>query len=196
MQEQGLETISPTYMTNELVETVTQKIVPISTFIGGFPFASSGFNDGTGYYLGKDKNGGLVILDTWLRGGDRTNSNMVITGIAGVGKSTTVKHIMLSEYMKGTKIVCVDPESEYKYMCKKLNGDWINAGGSENSIINPLQIRPAPMDLDEEENQNLRLYDSVKNQDNGISDMALHIKNLEIFFQLYIPSLNDMQKLF
>ncbi|MFR5861917.1 MAG: hypothetical protein ACLUES_09735 [Flavonifractor plautii] len=27
------------------------RIVPMSTFIGGFPFASSGFNDGRGYFL-------------------------------------------------------------------------------------------------------------------------------------------------
>lgn len=29
-------------------------------------------------------------------------------GVAGIGKSTVVKHIMLSEYMKGTKILCID----------------------------------------------------------------------------------------
>lgn len=64
------------------------------------------------YYFAKDSNGGLVILDTWERGNDRTNSSFVIMGVAGIGKSTVVKHIMLSEYMKGTKILCIDPESE------------------------------------------------------------------------------------
>ena len=29
---------------------------------------------------------------------------------------------------------------------------------------------------------------------NGMSDMALHIKTLEIIFSLYLPSLTDMQK--
>lgn len=29
--------------------------------------------------------------------------------------STVVKHIMLSEYMKGTKILCIDPESEVRH---------------------------------------------------------------------------------
>ena len=50
-----------------------------------------------------------MILDTWERGNDRTNSSFVIMGVAGIGKSTVVKHIMLSEYMKGTKILCIDP---------------------------------------------------------------------------------------
>lgn len=60
--------------------------------------------------LGGDSSGGLIVLDTWKRGNDRSNTNMVIMGVAGVGKSTDVKHIALSEYMKGTKLIFIDPE--------------------------------------------------------------------------------------
>ena len=42
----------------------------------------SGFNDGTGYYFARDIDGGLIVLDTWKRGNDRTNSNFVIMGTA------------------------------------------------------------------------------------------------------------------
>jgi hypothetical protein len=47
---------------------------------------------------------------------------------------------------------------------------------------------PAPSDEDNETN---RLY---LDDGNGMGDMVLHIKNLEIFFNLYIPSLTEMQK--
>ena len=104
LQKESLQNISPTFPAIGKVEEIIQRIVPMSTFVGGFPFASSGFNDGTGYYFAKDNSGGLIIVDTWKRGGDRTNSNMVIMGVAGVGKSTAVKHIALAEYMKGTKL--------------------------------------------------------------------------------------------
>lgn len=66
-----------------------------SSWIGGFPFSSSGFNDEVNYYFAKDTNGGAIVLDLWKRGGDRTNSNVVITGTAGVGKSTVAKHLIL-----------------------------------------------------------------------------------------------------
>lgn len=167
-----------------------QKVVPFSTFVGGFPFSSSGFNDGEGYYFAKDTSGGLVIVDTWKRGGDRTNSNFCVMGNSGVGKSTAIKHILLSEYMKGTKIIVVDPESEYKNMCLNLRGDWINAVGGSKGMINPLQVRPSPKD-DEDETEENRLY---HDEGYGMNDLALHMKNLEIFFSLYIPSLTDMQK--
>lgn len=185
--KQALSNMKPkldNYVFREWVDAA----IPMSTFVGGFPFASSGYNDGRGYYFAKDSNGGLVILDTWERGNDRTNSSFVIMGVAGIGKSTVVKHIMLSEYMKGTKILCIDPESEYKDMCRNLNGSWLNAGGGKNGRSNLLQIRPAPRDDDDETD---KLY---TDEGNGMSDMALHMKTLEIEFSLYLPSLTDMQK--
>ena len=156
LQKESFRHISPSFPTNAKIESILQKIVPISTFVGGFPFASSGFNDGEGYYFAQDTSGGLVIVDTWRRGGDRTNSNFVIMGNSGVGKSTA-KHIILSEFMKGTKILVVDPESEYKDLCFNLNGDWINAVGGSAGMINPLQVRPSPRD-DEQEKEADRLY--------------------------------------
>ena len=157
LQKESFRHISPSFPTNAKIESILQKIVPISTFVGGFPFASSGFNDGEGYYFAQDTSGGLVIVDTWRRGGDRTNSNFVIMGNSGVGKSTAIKHIILSEFMKGTKILVVDPESEYRDLCFNLNGDWINAVGGSAGMINPLQVRPSPHD-DEQEKEADRLY--------------------------------------
>ena len=196
LQKEGLEHMSPTYPINGKIAAIIERIVPLSTVMGGFPFASSGFNDGTGYYLARDSMGGLVIVDTWKRGEDRTNSNMVITGVAGVGKSTIVKHIAEAEYMKGTKLIFIDPEREYKDLCDNLNGDWINTAGGKGGRLNPLQIRPAPRDDDSNES-NDRSAGATEplytDEGNGMGDMALHIKNVEIFFKLYLPDLNNMQ---
>ncbi len=185
LQKEGFKQVSPFYTDDEDIEGITQRIMPLSTFIGGFPFASSGFNDGSGYYFAKDSSGGLVVVDPWKRGGDRTNSFFVITGVPGVGKSTKVKDIITSEYMMGTKIIIIDPHREYIELCHNLNGDWINAAGGSKGKINPLQIRYSPIDGDKEEE---KLYED---DENGMGDMALYIKNLEIFFKLYIPSLTD-----
>jgi len=187
LQKEGFKQMSPFYTTENKIEQITQRILPLSSFIGGFPFAASGLNDGEGYYFGKDNSGGLIVIDPWKRGGDRTNSNMVIMGVAGVGKSTTIKHIILSEYMRGTKILIIDPESEYKELCKNLHGDWINCGGGSKGRINPLQIRPVPTDDEDEAGEHL-----FSDEGNGMGDMALHMKTLEIFFNLYKPSLTDM----
>ncbi|MBK5261907.1 MAG: hypothetical protein JJE17_04935 [Peptostreptococcaceae bacterium] len=185
LQEQAFKSVSPYHTIDDSISEVLKRIIPMSSFVGGFPFSSSGYNDGTGYYFGRDNAGGLVILDPWKRGNDRTNSNFTIMGVAGVGKSATIKHIALSEYMKGTKIIFIDPEREMRDLCLALDGDWINAGGGSNGKINPLQIRPTPVDDDDKYYQD---------EGNGMGDMAIYIKNLDIFFSLYLPSLSDKQK--
>ncbi len=180
LQKQCYQMISPAYPINTDIEEIVGRVVPLSTFCGGFPFASTGFNDGNGYYLGKDVSGGLVILDSWKRGEDRTNTNMTIMGVAGVGKSTAVKHIALSEYMMGTKIIVIDCEREYKELTEYLDGDWINCAGDVSGLINPLQIRSSPQG----------------EEDKGMGDMALYLKTLDIFFSLYLTKLNDKVRAF
>ncbi len=181
LQEQGLKNSTPYYTIEKAVEEVLKRVIPMSSFVGGFPFSSNGYSDGTGYYFGKDSSNGLVILDTWKRGDDRTNTNFTIMGVAGVGKSTIVKSIIISEYMKGTKVIMIDVEREYKDLCENLGGDWINTGGG-NNIINPLQISPSNLD------------DEDRAEEGGVGDLALHMKTLEVFFALYFPSLTDKQK--
>lgn len=188
IQKEGFKQLSPFYANEKKVNNIINRPVPLSTFVGGFPFASGGYNDGIGYYFAKDSSGGLVIIDPWKRGEDRTNTNFVFMGIPGVGKSTAIKHIAISEYMRGTKLIFIDPHREYKNLCRELNGDWVNAGGGSNGKINPLQIRTSPKDTEDEID---KLYED---EGHGMGDVALYIKNLEIFFKLYIPSLTDRQK--
>lgn len=178
LQENGFKQLSPFYTSDEKVENIINRPVPLSAFLGGYPFASSGYNDRKGYYLAKDSLGGLVIVDPWKREADRTNTNFAIMGVPGVGKSTAIKHIVLSEYMRGTKLIFIDPHREYKELCKNLEGDWINAGGSKDARINPLQIRISPRDEDDEKMK-------------GMPDMALFINSLEIFFKSSIPDITN-----
>lgn len=192
MQKHAMQHVAPFYVENPLLSEVSNRVMPLRTFVGGFPFSSSGYNDNQGFYVAKDAQGGLLILDFWKRENDRTNSNFVIMGIAGTGKSTSVKHIVLSEFMMGTKLIFIDPESEYKEMCKQLGGTWINAGGSAKGRVNPLHIMPVPKNEDPEETEINRYYDI--DEGNGLGDLALYLKHLEIFFSIYKPSLTDLQK--
>ena len=155
LQKEGFQQISPTYPKNKQISEITSRAFPVSTFVGGFPFASGGFSDGSGYYLGKDSNGGIMLIDLWKRNQQRPNSNLTIIGGSGSGKSTAIKHIIASEYAHGTKIIVIDPEGEYKEMCHNplFNGDWIDVAGGRGGLINPLQIRPVPPDEDDSDNK-------------------------------------------
>jgi hypothetical protein len=114
LQKSAYQAIAPYHVMPDEVGNVCRRNVPLSTFLGGMPFASSGLSDRDGFYFAKNAQGGLVVIDPWIRGDDRTNGNFVVLGVAGVGKSTAVKSLILSEFMFGTKIIYIDPEREVK----------------------------------------------------------------------------------
>ncbi|HBT48677.1 MAG: VirB4 components-like protein [Caldanaerobacter subterraneus] len=182
-QEEGLKAVAPFCTLPDEVKEAGARNMPAETVAASFPFTASGINDGTGVVLGKDRDGGLVLVDIWKRGGDRTNSNWTILAKPGAGKSFTAKMLLLREYMQGSRIIIIDPEREYKDMCHRLGGVWINCTGGEGKI-NPFQVRLRPVEEEEEEKQNTSFQ----------SPLALHIQTLRTFFSLYLRDLTDTEK--
>lgn len=72
-------------------------------------------------------------------------------------------------------------------MCKNLGGNWINTVGKNGKMINPLQIKPVPLDSEDEE------IPGYKDEGNGLGAMALHIQNIRPFFHLLFPEITHNQ---
>lgn len=187
-QGQALKVIAPYGIPDEVVSNMGERNMPLNTFLGGFPMANPGIYDDGGYYLGKTTNNKLVILNQWLRNKDRTNSNWVILGVPGVGKSTALKTILAKEFAFGCKIIMFDPEEEYVDVTKHpdVNGNVVDCGGGVKGRINPLQVRSAAKITEEdlEEGENLEDFFDYGDADDS-SDLALHIQQLRVFFSLY-----------
>ncbi len=171
--KEGFKSVAPYFTIQENLNSYFRRNILTTTFTGGFLFNKNTFIDKKGYYLGINEKGGIVIFNLWQKDSDRTNSNMVIVGSSGSGKSVAVKHIAYNE-IPNSKILVIDPENEYSYLCENLGGKIINCNGGENGgILNPLQIR-----IDREENTN---------------SLALHFQFLRTFFSILYPSLQDME---
>lgn len=185
-QEDALKAVGPFCMLPQTIKDLGSRNMPSSTLAAAFPYSSASLNDGKGFVLGLDSSGGIIILDMQMRGDDRTNSNSVTMGVPGVGKSTTVKHILINRWGLGSKIIIIDPEREYKDLCENLGGQWINCGGGVGGRINPLQVKEAPKDENDEE---IPLY---KDTGKGIGPLALHFQTLRTFFKLYFRSVDEI----
>ena len=171
--KEGYKSVAPYFTIQENLNNYFRRNILTSTFTGGFLFNKNTFIDKQGYYLGINEKGGIVIFNLWQKDSDRTNSNMVVVGSSGSGKSVAVKHIAYNE-IPNSKILIIDPENEYSYLCENLGGKIINCnGGEKGGILNPLQIR-----IDREENTN---------------SLALHFQFLRTFFSILYPSLQDME---
>lgn len=171
----GFKAVAPFFTIQEELSEYFRRNILTSSFTGGFLFNTNTFIDRHGYYLGINQNGGIIIFNIWHKDSDRTNSNMVVTGSSGSGKSVAIKHLIYNE-IPNSKILIIDSEDEYTYLARNLKGKIINCGGTMTGhILNPLQIR---VNKDDEDDLNL---------------MALHFQFLHTFFEILFPSLTDIE---
>ena len=187
-QEEALTAAGPWALLPDAVGRAGGREMPAETAAAAYPFVAAGCNHGSGSLWGRDEGGGLVLLDRWQppEGSGIANANVNILGTSGGGKSYAAKVQILREFALGARVLIIDPEREYRGLCRACGGSWINAAGGE-ARINPLQvIGPADTDPDGEP-------DSPAGAGRGA--LALHLqRRLKTFLSLYLPSLDDLER--
>lgn len=138
-----------------------------------FPFISSALQDVRGFYLGYNQY--PVFTNFFMRNSERVNSNMIIIGKSGSGKSFATKTLLTNFAADNTRIFILDPENEYERLCKNLGGKLIDVGSSVNGIFNPFHI-----------------YTSLE-ADEGLEDDSFnaHLQFLEQFFKVILMGINS-----
>lgn len=171
----GFKAVAPFFTIQEDLTEYFKRNILTSSFTGGFLFNTNTFIDEKGFYFGINQNGGIIIFNIWHKDADRTNSNMLVVGSSGAGKSLSVKHLIYNE-LPSSKILIIDSEDEYTYLAKNLKGKIVNCGGSNTGhILNPLQIRAS------------------KDDGEDMNAMAIHFQFLHTFFEILFPSLTDIE---
>ncbi|MGY6172627.1 Mbov_0397 family ICE element conjugal transfer ATPase [Candidatus Mycoplasma pogonae] len=123
----------------------------------GFPFTFENYNDGNDFILGMS-NKNPVILDIWKRNRKHINSNLVIFGKSGSGKTTAMmKFILDNKINQKAQVIVIDPQREYQNLAKLPNSTWIDLGTGKTSL-NPLEIT---FSLTEENDKNLLLNNEI-----------------------------------
>ena len=125
-----------------------------------------------GIRLGKS-DGVPVFVDFFRRDSERVNSNMVIVGKSGSGKSYATKSLLANLAAEDSKIFILDPENEYTELARNLHGKFINVGNAQNGRLNPFHIITA-LDDDEAGGDCANSY-------------ATHLQFLEEFFRQILP---------
>lgn len=176
-QERAYKMCLPT-MYNELQKQFGLP-VPMLTTASSFPFIFQNLqDDGDSLMLGYDSLGSLLFFDLWKRTPKRNNSNAVIVGKSGSGKSTLIKKLVRGTWCRGSKVIIIDPEREYRDLCKAVGGAWIDAGTGIAGMINPLEVRHGADEFDEETQQNTS------------NDLSRHFQTFRTFIKYYLQDLN------
>lgn len=174
-QKEGFLSVSP--MGVNMFSDLYERVLPASSVANLYPFNFSGKTDPRGFYIGKEKFGTNVILDLDRRADDKTNSNVLILGNSGQGKSYLMKILLCNIRESGKKLILLDPEAEYKDLCDNLGGCYIDFMTGEFKI-NPLEPKSW--------NDNPEDYDATSPQAfKRVTKLSQHIAYLKDFFRTY-----------
>ena len=168
----------------------TLRGMPTSTLAAAFPFISNSLQDPNGIYLGDNEY--PVFVDFFKRDRERVNSNMMIIGKSGSGKSYATKTLLTNLAADNCKIFILDPENEYKALTKNLGGKFIDVGSSLQGIINPFHIITS-LDASEDEKEELdENGEPIFKEKESVDDsFAQHLQFLEQFFRVILEGINS-----
>lgn len=149
-----------------------------SSLAAVFPFVRTYVMDEGGILLGENKNNNYpFIFNLWKRGNLYQNSNGMIIGKSGSGKSYFLKNLILNEWANNTRVIVLDPEAEYLALTRNLYGNIIDVGNAKEGRINPFHIY------------------KVLSEDGTSADPVItfntHLKMLESFFKIVLVGANS-----
>lgn len=169
----------------------TKRGIPTTTLAASFPFISNSLQDVNGMYLGDNEY--PVFVDFFKRDRERVNSNMMVIGKSGSGKSYATKTLLTNLAADNCKIFILDPENEYKTLTKNLGGKFIDVGSSLQGIINPFHIITS-LDASEDEKVEYDEYGEVVEKEiveNVDDSFSQHLQFLEQFFRVILEGINS-----
>ena len=144
-----------------------------------FPFVSQRVSDVGGANIGYI-DGSPAIFDFFKRDSTHVNSNMMIIGKSGSGKSYFTKVLLSNLAADNSKIFILDPENEYGNIVSSYSGKRINLANSKDGRINPFQVVQIINDSEDSDEK-----DDVK------YCIAQHLQFLESFFALIFDGLSS-----
>ena len=147
--------------------------IPSNTLAASYPWIFAHVSDPNGIRLGSEE-GVPVFIDFFRRDSERVNSNMVIIGKSGSGKSYAAKSLLTNLAADDAKIFILDPENEYSELAENMHGKLINVGNAQYGRLNPFHIITA-LDDDEESSETVS------------GSYATHLQFLEEFFRQIMP---------
>lgn len=145
-----------------------------SIIASSFPFVSNAILDKNGILIGENKL--PTFVNFFRRDEERVNSNTVIIGKSGSGKSYCTKTLLANLASDNAKIFILDPENEYGNLAENLDGRVLDVSSSKYGRINPFHIITS---LDDE------------NQDGSSNSFYSHLQFLEEFFRLVLQGINS-----
>lgn len=154
-----------------------QRGIHSNSVAAAFPYVFKSLCDQNGIFVGQS--GGIpVFVNFFQRDRERVNSNTVIIGKSGSGKSYATKTILTQLAAENSKIFILDPENEYSRLALNMKGKVIDVGSASQGRLNPFHIITSLEDEEEGEGAT------------AASSFTTHLQFLEEFYRQILPGID------
>lgn len=153
-----------------------ERVLPASSAANLYPLNYSGKTDEKGFYIGRDKFGSNILVDFDHRSEDKTNSNILILGNSGQGKSYLMKLLLTNLRESGKSVIILDAEQEYHELTENLGGTYLDFMSGEY-MINPLEPK--------EWSNGEKFMEDSPEAFRKVTRLSQHISYLKDFFRAY-----------
>ncbi len=172
--------------------------MPSTTIAASFPMVDSVMQDNAGFCIGNSTSSGYpVFVDFFTRDSraGRINSNMMVIGKSGSGKSYATKCVLANLAADRTKMFILDPEQEYDKLTLNLGGKVIDVGTNKSGILNPFHVMASLEDLDSategKDNIDDENIDDIVNKVTTNKTFFTHLQFLEQFFRAILEGISS-----
>ena len=142
-----------------------------------FPYVYSMLCDKGGINIGRT-GGKPVFVNFFQRDRERVNSNVVVIGKSGSGKSYATKTLLANLAAEDSKIFILDPENEYTQLAHNLNGKIIDVGSAQQGRLNPFHII-------------MSMGDEEGGEEDSQTSFNMHLQFLEEFYRQILPGIDS-----
>lgn len=155
-----------------------------------YPFVDGTITDYNGCYVGHRISDVTQVYKDYSDGTD--NQNTIVTGASDAGKSTFIKGLTASLNIEGFKGYIYDVDGEYRSICKKLGGTWVDYTMGTGKYVDPTIIESPiidevdPKELDEETLEKLYEADNAR--------YAEAVTNTRAVISLLSPDFNKLKE--
>ena len=122
-----------------------------------------------------------VFINFFQRDRERVNSNTVIIGKSGSGKSYATKTILTQLAAENSKIFILDPENEYSKLAMNMKGKIIDVGSATQGRLNPFHIITNLTDEEGDED----------GDEAAATSFTTHLQFLEEFYRQILPGIDS-----
>ena len=187
-QEAALRSVMPFLQIDPALEKKSRRNVLTSGAASTYPFCSFEMSDDNGVLLGVNRNNNSLCIVDLFNTKIHKNSNLVLLGTSGAGKTFTMQLLALRMRMRGIQCFIVAPIKghEFRRACNHIGGEYIRLAPGSPHCINIMEVRHVT-------SPEMELIDEIGYGETD-SLLARTIQQLLTFFGLLIPDMTNEEE--